>query len=153
MKRELGVAERDRRRLTASTLVAMVIAVPPMAGWAAQRDAGAQTAAQAPAPPPAAAAQTVDPAPTGDRVKGKETFAKVGCYQCHGREAQGSPTTGPRLGPNPMPFRAFAQYVRTPRGQMPPYTSIILPDQDLADMYAFVRAQPPAAKVDRTLLP
>ena len=70
---------------------------------------------------------------------------KVGCAQCHGREAQGSPTTGPRLGPNGLPYQAFARYVRAPRLQMPPYTEKVLSDADLADLYAFVQSRPKAA--------
>ena len=77
--------------------------------------------------------------------KGRLGFVKVGCAQCHGREAQGSPTTGPRLGPNGLPYAAFARYVRTPRLQMPPYTEKILSDADLADLYAFVQSRPKPA--------
>src|SRR5262245_65317446 len=84
-------------------------------------------AAQAPA-------QSSQPAPTGNVEKGRLGFVKVGCAQCHGREAQGSPTTGPRLGPNGLPYAAFARYVRAPRLQMPPYTEKILSDADLADL-------------------
>jgi ubiquinol-cytochrome c reductase cytochrome c subunit len=86
-----------------------------------------------------AAAQT---APTGSVEKGRVTFVKVGCAQCHGREGQGSPTTGPRLGPGSMPYAGFARYVRAPRQQMPPYTDRILSDADLADIYAFVQSRP-----------
>ena len=77
--------------------------------------------------------------------KGRLGFVNVGCAQCHGREAQGSPTTGPRLGPNGLPYQAFARYVRAPRLQMPPYTEKILSDADLADLYAFVQSRPKAA--------
>ena len=84
--------------------------------------------------------------PAGSVDKGRATFVKVGCAQCHGREAQGSPTTGPRLGPGAMPYAGFSRYVRAPRQQMPPYTDRILPDIDLADIYAFVQSRPkPAA--------
>ena len=82
------------------------------------------------------------PAPAGDVEKGRRGFVRVGCAQCHGREAQGSPTSGPRLGPNGLPYSAFARYVRAPRLQMPPYTEKILPDGDLADLYAFVQSRP-----------
>ena len=85
------------------------------------------------------------PAPTGNSEKGRLGFVKVGCAQCHGREAQGSPTTGPRLGPNGLPYPAFVRYVRAPRLQMPPYTEKILTDADLADLYAFVQSRPKAA--------
>jgi mono/diheme cytochrome c family protein len=87
-------------------------------------------------------AQSPQPAPAGSIEKGRLGFVKVGCAQCHGREAQGSPTTGPRLGPNGLPYPAFARYVRAPRLQMPPYTEKILSDADLADLYAFVQSRP-----------
>jgi len=91
-------------------------------------------------------AQTpAQPAPASSIEKGRLGFVKVGCAQCHGREAQGSPTTGPRLGPNGLPYAAFARYVRTPRLQMPPYTEKILSDADLADLYAFVQSRPKPA--------
>jgi mono/diheme cytochrome c family protein len=71
-----------------------------------------------------------------------------GCYQCHGREAQGSSATGPRLGPRPIAFTAFSRYVRRPTGQMPPYTAKVVSDADMANIYAYVqtRATPPAAQ-------
>jgi ubiquinol-cytochrome c reductase cytochrome c subunit len=73
--------------------------------------------------------------------RGKQTFMRVGCYQCHGREAQGA-STGPRLGPNPLPLAAFTRAVRTPRNEMPPYTARVLSDAEIADVYAFVSARP-----------
>ena len=57
-------------------------------------------------------------------------------------KAQGSTATGPRLGPRPISFAAFSRYVRQPTGQMPPYTTRILSDTDLAHIYAFLRALP-----------
>jgi ubiquinol-cytochrome c reductase cytochrome c subunit len=79
----------------------------------------------------------------GDR--GKQIYMKVGCYQCHGREAQGA-STGPRLGPDPLPLPQFVRYVRTPRNDMPPYSAKVLSDGDLADVYAYVSSRPrPAA--------
>jgi len=91
----------------------------------------------------------VQPSPP-DSDRGKRTYMKVGCYQCHGREAQGA-STGPRLGPDPLPLPQFTRYVRTPRNDMPPYTTKVLPDGDLADLYAYVasRPRPPAARGDR----
>ncbi len=83
----------------------------------------------------------------GDAQKGKRIYAVDGCYQCHGREGQGSAATGPRLGPKPIPFSVFSQYVRQPTGQMPPYTTKVLSDAELADIYAFLRALPAARAV------
>jgi mono/diheme cytochrome c family protein len=93
---------------------------------------------------PALLAQTQAPpaAPAGNIEQGRQTFARVGCAQCHGLEAQGSPTTGPRLGPGAVPYAAFSRLVRAPRLQMPPYTEKILSNAELADIYAFVQSRP-----------
>jgi ubiquinol-cytochrome c reductase cytochrome c subunit len=105
--------------------------------------ASAQT--QTPAPAQRSAATTT---PTGDAEKGKKLFTSDGCYECHGREAQGSTATGPRLGPRPIAFAALSKYVRQPTGQMPPYTSKVVSDADLADIYAFLQARPQPPALD-----
>ena len=89
-------------------------------------------------------------APTGDAQNGRKLFENYGCYQCHGREAQGGLGTGPRLGPKPIPFAALQRYVRQPGGQMPPYTAKVVSDKDLADIYAFlqlVKVPPPVKDI------
>jgi len=92
----------------------------------------------------AASAQTPAPAtaPAGSAETGKKLFVSYGCYQCHGYEAQGSSSTGPRLGPKPIAFTAFSRYVRQPTGQMPPYTAKVVTDADLTNIYAFVSSRP-----------
>src|ERR1700676_2400003 len=96
------------------------------------------------------AAQSSKPsdAQSANAENGKRLFVKDGCYECHGREGQGSSMTGPRLAPNPIPFEALVAYVRKPIREMPPYTDKVVSDQDLADIYAFLRSRPrpPAAK-------
>ena len=54
----------------------------------------------------------------------------------------------PPPGPKPIPFAAVQKYIRNPTGQMPPYTAKVVPDKDLADIYAFLQsvAAPPPAK-------
>ena len=88
------------------------------------------------------------PAPPGNAQNGRKLFESYGCYQCHGREAQGGLGTGPRLGPKPLPLAAMLQYVRQPTGQMPPYTEKVVSNKDLGDIYAFLQsvAAPPPAK-------
>lgn len=97
-------------------------------------------AAQAPTSAPAAAA------PAGNAQNGKKIFSSYGCYQCHGFEAQGGP--GVRLAPRPIAFGAFSKYIRQPTGEMPPYTTKVVSDKELADLYAFLQsiAAPPAVK-------
>jgi mono/diheme cytochrome c family protein len=81
--------------------------------------------------------------PAGDAEKGRAFYRKAGCYQCHSGEAQGG-AQGPRLGPNPIAYRAFERYLRAPTGEMPPYTVKVMSEQDVADVYAFLRGLPPA---------
>jgi mono/diheme cytochrome c family protein len=96
------------------------------------------------------AAQVLKPseAQAGKAENGKRIFIKYGCYECHGREGQGSAVTGPRVGPDPVPFEVFTQYMRKPAGEMPPYTDKVLSDQDLIDIYAFLRSLPQPPRVN-----
>jgi mono/diheme cytochrome c family protein len=98
----------------------------------------------------AEAAQESKPADTlaGNAENGKRIFNKIGCYECHGREGQGSTMSGPRIAPDPVPFDVLTRYLRKPTGEMPPFTAKVVSDQELADIYAFLqsRPHPPAAK-------
>jgi mono/diheme cytochrome c family protein len=83
-------------------------------------------------------------APTGDATKGKSSFERTGCWQCHGRQGQGG-RDGPRIAsPVPMAWPVLSAFVRTTKRAMPPYTEKVLSDQDLADIYAYLRSIPPA---------
>jgi mono/diheme cytochrome c family protein len=84
-----------------------------------------------------------NPAPNGNAENGKKLFMADGCYECHGRLGQGAAQTGAaRIGPPMLSFDGFQSYVRKPANQMPPYTSKALPDQDLADIYAYLKSIP-----------
>ena len=84
-------------------------------------------------------------APTGNAANGKKLFLAYGCYQCHGYEGQGA-STGPRIGPPPLSLAFLISYVRHPTGQMPPYTEKVVPDQDLADIFAYLKSMPQPAR-------
>jgi mono/diheme cytochrome c family protein len=92
-------------------------------------------------------AQQSSGAPVGNAETGKRLFVADGCYECHGREAQGG-AAGPRLGPPRIPFEALKIYVRHPTGAMPPYTAKVISDAQLNDIYAFLKTipTPPAVK-------
>ncbi|HLW43049.1 MAG TPA: cytochrome c [Candidatus Acidoferrales bacterium] len=84
-------------------------------------------------------------AAAGNAETGKKIFTKAGCYECHGREGQGAAqASGPRIGPSQRFIRPFIKYVRQPTGQMPPYTSAVISDQELSDIYAYLRSRPMA---------
>ncbi len=83
--------------------------------------------------------------PAGNAETGKKIFTKAGCYECHGREGQGAAqASGPRIGPSQRLIRPFIKYVRQPTGQMPPYTSAVISDQELSDIYAYLQSRPMA---------
>jgi len=82
------------------------------------------------------------PPPRGNVETGKALYSKTGCYQCHGREAQGATATGPRLNQNPITYARFVSYIRKPSGDMPPYTAKVLTDQQAADIFAYLQSLP-----------
>ena len=77
---------------------------------------------------------------SGNSENGRSVYLKDGCYECHGSVGQGG--TGPRLGPRPLAVAAFIGYVRKPAGVMPPYSTKILSDKELADILAYLSSVP-----------
>jgi mono/diheme cytochrome c family protein len=75
--------------------------------------------------------------------KGHTLFLKFGCWECHGTAGQGT-IAAPKLAPDPLPFEALANFVRTTSRNMPPYRETILPNEDLADIYAYLQSIPKA---------
>ena len=86
-------------------------------------------------------------APGGNAENGKKLYTAYYCYACHGTVGQGG-RDGARIAPNPPALATIRNYVRKPTGNMPPYTAKVLPDQELADIYAYLKsiAPSPAAK-------
>lgn len=82
-------------------------------------------------------------APAGSAEHGKKIYIEQLCYTCHGTVGQGGGVAGPKIAPNPWPYGAFAQQLRKPRHSMPPYSEKNLPEQDLADIYAYMAAVKP----------
>ena len=77
--------------------------------------------------------------PTGNAKNGRELYLKYSCYACHGYSGQNGP--GTRLVPARMTVPVFTGYVRNPR-QMPPYTAKVVPDAELADIWAYLQTLP-----------
>jgi mono/diheme cytochrome c family protein len=79
----------------------------------------------------------------GNVQNGKKNFTANGCYECHGLQGQGATQTGgARIGPPILSLESFMSYVRHPANQMPPYTSKAISDQDLTDIYAYLKSIP-----------
>jgi mono/diheme cytochrome c family protein len=84
-----------------------------------------------------------DAAPAGNAQNGKKNFTSDGCYECHGLQGQGATQTGaPRIGPPQLSLESFLSYVRHPMNQMPPYSIKAISDQDLTDIYAYLKSIP-----------
>ena len=83
----------------------------------------------------------------GDTAKGKVAFTKYGCWQCHGFQGQGSVATsnGKVLAPGPLPYEGFSAFVRATNRGMPPYSEKVLPNDDLADIHAYLQSIPKPA--------
>ena len=99
------------------------------------------------------AAVAQEKAPAGDAAQGKATFMADGCWQCHGTVGQGSRASGPRIARTQLPYDAFVHQLRSPSNEMPPYVAAVLPDAEVANIYAYLQSlpAPPAAK-DLSLL-
>ncbi len=92
-----------------------------------------------------AIAQTPTPAlaaPTGNAQRGKVIFdTTLRCFACHGYDGQ---TGSPRLVPMARAEDIFLAYVRKPAtAGMPSFAAT--PDQELRDVYAYIRSIPQAA--------
>lgn len=78
--------------------------------------------------------------PAGNAENGKRLYVRNGCYECHGYDGHGG--AGAKLAPRPMPLVALIAYVRHPTGSMPIYTSKVMSDAELADVWAFLKTIP-----------
>jgi mono/diheme cytochrome c family protein len=87
-----------------------------------------------------AEAQTAG-APQGNAAKGKQIFIKDGCYSCHGYDGHGG--VAPKLAPKPIPAVAFIAIVRhPPASAMPTYSSKVMSDAELTDVWAYLKSIP-----------
>jgi mono/diheme cytochrome c family protein len=96
-----------------------------------------------------AAAKSKDAA-ASDVQDGKRVFTSAGCVACHGAEGHGT-SLAPQISPPPLELPALIAYVRQPTGKMPPIPEATASDQDLANVYAFLKSVAPAAAAGESL--
>jgi len=82
-------------------------------------------------------------APAGNAENGKRLFMKQNCYYCHGTTGQGG-RDGARIAQTALNLQGMMRYVRKPTGGMPAFTEKILSDQELTDIYAYLKSLPAA---------
>jgi mono/diheme cytochrome c family protein len=80
---------------------------------------------------------------TGNAENGKRLYLRDGCYQCHGFAGQGG-RAGARIAAPKFNAQALIMYVRRPAGDMPAYSGKVISDQELTDIYAYLKTFPPA---------
>jgi mono/diheme cytochrome c family protein len=76
-----------------------------------------------------------------DAENGKRIFVRDGCYQCHGYAGQGT-IAGARIGPPVLNAQGMIRYIRRPAGAMPAFTDKVLSDQEVNDIYAYLKTMP-----------
>jgi mono/diheme cytochrome c family protein len=84
-----------------------------------------------------AAAQT----PTGNADNGKRLFLRDGCWECHGYAGQGG-RDGARIAATALNAQGLIRYVRRPAGAMPAFTEKVATDQQLTDIWAYLKTLP-----------
>ena len=90
--------------------------------------------------------------PTNNVENGKKQFLRAGCWECHGYAGQGG-RDGARLADTALTTAQLTRYVRRPTGAMPAYIDRVMTDQELADIWAYLKSMPtPKAAKDIPLL-
>ncbi len=97
----------------------------------------------------AALAQQAPPA--GNADNGKRLFVRDGCWECHGYAGQGG-RDGARLADTALSTVQLTRYVRKPTGTMPAYIDKVVTDQELADIWAYLKTLPARQANDIPLL-
>jgi mono/diheme cytochrome c family protein len=87
----------------------------------------------------------------GNVENGKRLFVRDGCFECHGYAGQGA-TTGARIASTVLSVQGLIRYIRRPAGAMPAYTEKVITDQELTDIYAYLRTIPVKSANDIPLL-
>jgi mono/diheme cytochrome c family protein len=102
-------------------------------------------------PPVPASAQipatAPEPARAGNVVNGRRLYEKQTCAYCHGT-AGGGGSTGPHLAAIARTPDSFIRYVRRPTGAMPAFTGRVLSDEQLTDIFAYVKTLSAPKPVD-----
>ncbi len=106
-----------------------------------------EDAAPLPKPPPppsdGPAAPPADPdalLAAADPGRGQALFFENGCNVCHGDTGQGG--IGPKIAKTQIGLAAEIQQYRTPGEAMPAFSADLVPDADVANIYAWLQTLP-----------
>ena len=94
-----------------------------------------------PEPPPGAEpAGEAASAAVGDPVRGQQLFFTNGCNVCHGDQGEGG--IGLTIAGTALALEEVIDQYRNPRDQMPVFPPDVIPDEDIADTYAWLQTLP-----------
>ena len=98
-----------------------------------------------PLPAPAEGEASSDPGvpeseAQGDPAKGQQLFFTNGCNVCHGDQGQGG--IGPQIAGTALPLAEVISQYRNPRDQMAAFPADVIPDEQIADTYAWLQTLP-----------
>jgi|SRR5579871_2055796 len=79
----------------------------------------------------------------GNVENGKRLFLRDGCWECHGYAGQGS-RDGARIANTALNAQGLIKYVRHPTGAMPAFAEKVATDQELTDIWAYLKSMPPS---------
>lgn len=110
---------------------------PPTPTQVPPTPAPAAAAPPSPAPPPAppAAGNPANPV-----ERGRALFLSLPCPACH--RPDGSGDYGPRIASTALSFEQVLSQVREPRASMPPFSPSVVSDDQVRDIYAFLKSLP-----------
>ena len=77
----------------------------------------------------------------GNAENGKRVFLRDGCWECHGYAGQGG-RDGARIASTALTGQALIRYVRRPSGAMPAYVEKVASDQELTDIWVYLKTLP-----------
>jgi len=109
---------------------------------------GSMAGAQAPASAPAT--QTAAALRAGNAESGKKLYATYYCWACHGSLGRAG-GAAPAITPSTRTDLELITYLRKPAGGMPPYTSKVVSEQELADIAAYMRSIPAGTPDPKTI--
>ena len=76
----------------------------------------------------------------GDPRRGQQLFFINGCNVCHGDQGEGG--IGLPIAGTALPLEEVISQYRNPRDQMPVFPPDVIPDEDIADTYAWLQTLP-----------
>jgi mono/diheme cytochrome c family protein len=77
----------------------------------------------------------------GSAENGKRLYLRDGCWECHGYAGQGG-RDGAQIANTSFTTAQLTRYVRRPTGAMPAYSDKVVSDEELANIWSYLKSMP-----------